>query len=131
MMTRLDEIRALLAEVKRGGVFPSCERADTDMRLLVAEVERTQAALAAERIEIAHLRAAFVAMERAYNVAEAAARADYSIARAALAGAEAERDAYRAALTKVATVELDALETADHLREPTKKGGKRSDKEQL
>ena len=42
-----------------------------------------------------------------------------------------ERDAYRAALTKVATVELDALETADHLREPTKKGGKRSDKEQL
>jgi outer membrane protein TolC len=64
-------------------------------------------------------------------VAEAAARADYSIARAALAGAEAERDAYRAALTKVATVELDALETADHIREPTKKGGKRSDKEQL
>jgi hypothetical protein len=32
-----------------------------------------------------------------------------------------ERDAYRAALTKVATVELDALEPADHVRDPTKK----------
>jgi hypothetical protein len=40
------------------------------MRLLVAEVERTQAALAAERIEIAHLRAAFVAMEKAANERE-------------------------------------------------------------
>jgi hypothetical protein len=98
MMTRLDEIRALLAEVKRGGVFPSCERADTDMRLLVAEVERTQAALAAERIENAHLREAFVTMERAYNVAEA----DLAAARAALAGAEAERDAYRTRWNRLA-----------------------------
>jgi len=84
MMTRLDEIRALLAEVKRGGVFPSCERADTDMRLLVAEVERTQAALAAERIEVAHLREAFVTMERAANQHEtdlAAARAVLETAR--------------------------------------------------
>ena len=70
MMTRLDEIRALLAEVKRGGVFPSCERADTAMRLLVAEVERTQDAVAAERIEVAHLREAFVTMEKAANERE-------------------------------------------------------------
>jgi|ABSN01.1.fsa_nt_gi hypothetical protein len=49
MSDRLDEIRALLADVKRGAVFPSCERADTDMRWLVAEVERTQADLAAAR----------------------------------------------------------------------------------
>jgi hypothetical protein len=58
-------------------------------------------------------------MEKAYNVAEA----DLAAARAALAGAEAERDAYRVALTTVATVELDALEPADHVREVTKKVG--------
>ena len=74
-----------------------------------------EADLAAERIENTRLREAFVTMEQAYNVAEA----DLAAARAALAGAEAERDAYRAALTKVATVELDALVRV-RKRRPTK-----------
>jgi hypothetical protein len=43
MTDRLTEIKDGLAETKRGAVFPSCERADTDMRWLVAEMERLQA----------------------------------------------------------------------------------------
>jgi len=38
MSNRLDDINAALAQAKQHGVFPSAERADTDMRWLVAEV---------------------------------------------------------------------------------------------
>jgi septation ring formation regulator EzrA len=89
------------------------------VKLMRDDLLATQKALGAERIENARLREAFRVMEQAYNEAEA----ELAAARAALAGAEAERDAYRAALTKVATVELDALEPADHVREVTKKVG--------
>jgi hypothetical protein len=92
MTDRLTEIKDGLAETKRGAVFPSCERADTDMRWLVAEVEQSRAALSlkenarrglalslemaeaylvAERIENTRLREAFVAMEKAANQREA------------------------------------------------------------
>jgi hypothetical protein len=40
MSDRLTEIKEQLAEAKRGAVFPSCERDDTDKRWLVAEVAR-------------------------------------------------------------------------------------------
>jgi hypothetical protein len=45
MADRLDGIMAELAEVKRGAVFPSCEKDDADKRWLAAEVLRLWADL--------------------------------------------------------------------------------------
>ena len=45
MSNRLDDINAALAQAKQHGVFPSAERADTDMRWLVAELAAARAVL--------------------------------------------------------------------------------------
>jgi hypothetical protein len=43
MNNRLDDINAALLQAKQHGVFPSAERADTDMRWLVAELMAARA----------------------------------------------------------------------------------------
>jgi hypothetical protein len=118
MSDRLTEIKEQLAEAKRGAVFPSCERDDTDKRWLVAEVARLRSVETDfhQLSDVAgwHHGETQIALARAKQAESdlAALRQRHAEAERDLAEAHAE---YQATLEKLADMEERHALEADHI----------------